>query len=501
MCIKKSLLRHHFLHSKRAMSLRPQHVHIICVILFFSTFLCRGWAGDVSLAEAETEASIPTLPLYANPLLQCETAFPTPGDILPLNDPVYSVITCHVSPEVLEKLIINDHRCVVNVSLVGYVNGPERQAILALFQLQTIPIHSHRSPASLVLSFSFSGVASYFAGSVPTRLKIIYSISIGAEFVGQTSTVIYLTDLSQELLETILQSKGLALPSSFDPSQLQKTYDFIEIGTSSFDTLIEKAYNNQSGLSIEPLACHQNLLPNKPNVIKVNAGIDSRRAETEEELRSVVLCSLYYLDPEYIQLYISNAEDEQMRYLNGLSSFGSIQPAVLAYELLLYGHKRAAVPFLSLAQVLFQYQIRAVHVLKLDCEGHDAGILLSYLDFVSRYSLELPCVIQYESIVHASNREELGEVMQTLLSKDLDFAVYSFSYATGDRYAVRKTCSLEEISALSNLLTPDFLLMLSACRDDAHDWSSACCTVGSADYDVGEYADLPKEECIFVQHI
>ena len=56
-------------------------------------------------------------------------------------------------------------------------------------------------------------------------------------------------------------------------------YDFIEIGTSDFDTLIQKCSDDSVGLSIEPLKSHLDRLLNKPNVKKarkpVNIGIRS----------------------------------------------------------------------------------------------------------------------------------------------------------------------------------------------------------------------------------
>ena len=45
-------------------------------------------------------------------------------------------------------------------------------------------------------------------------------------------------------------------------------YNFVEIGTSDFDTLIEGADDEQVGLSIEPIAYYLNKLPDKKNVKK-----------------------------------------------------------------------------------------------------------------------------------------------------------------------------------------------------------------------------------------
>jgi hypothetical protein len=49
-------------------------------------------------------------------------------------------------------------------------------------------------------------------------------------------------------------------------------YDFIEIGTAFFDTLIEKA-TDERGLSVEPISEYLDKLPNKPNVTKINGAV------------------------------------------------------------------------------------------------------------------------------------------------------------------------------------------------------------------------------------
>ena len=50
-------------------------------------------------------------------------------------------------------------------------------------------------------------------------------------------------------------------------------YDFIEIGTSDFHTLIESATDKTIGLSIEPIKTYLDRLPNKENVFKVQAAV------------------------------------------------------------------------------------------------------------------------------------------------------------------------------------------------------------------------------------
>ena len=54
---------------------------------------------------------------------------------------------------------------------------------------------------------------------------------------------------------------------SFDNMKLEN-YNFIEIGTSNFDTLIEKANDDTMGISVDAVKYYIDQLPEKPNVKK-----------------------------------------------------------------------------------------------------------------------------------------------------------------------------------------------------------------------------------------
>ena len=58
-------------------------------------------------------------------------------------------------------------------------------------------------------------------------------------------------------------------------------YDFIEIGTSDFHTLIESATDKTIGLSIEPIKTYLDRLPNKENVLKVQAAVSDSDSTIE----------------------------------------------------------------------------------------------------------------------------------------------------------------------------------------------------------------------------
>src|SRR5437660_342649 len=66
-------------------------------------------------------------------------------------------------------------------------------------------------------------------------------------------------------------------------------FDFIEIGTSDFNTLIQSS-EDERGLSIEPIKTYLDRLPDKKNVQKLNIAISNKLGT----------CKVYYMSEEDI---------------------------------------------------------------------------------------------------------------------------------------------------------------------------------------------------------
>ena len=73
-----------------------------------------------------------------------------------------------------------------------------------------------------------------------------------------------------------------------------KHYDFIEIGTSDFDTLIESSDDNMVGLSIEPIKYYLDRLPNKKNVKKIQLAVSDVDGDID----------IYYIPDEKIKEHV-----------------------------------------------------------------------------------------------------------------------------------------------------------------------------------------------------
>jgi FkbM family methyltransferase len=141
-------------------------------------------------------------------------------------------------------------------------------------------------------------------------------------------------------------------------------YDFIEVGTSDFRTLIQTCKDNEIGLSIEPIKIYLDSLPDKPNVTKVNCAISNINGTID----------VYYVKPEDIIKY------NLPNWVRGCNSINKPHPTVLN----LLGDKHDSVITKEVVQVINWsrlvdiYKIESIKYLKIDTEGHDGLILDDY---------------------------------------------------------------------------------------------------------------------------
>ena len=133
-------------------------------------------------------------------------------------------------------------------------------------------------------------------------------------------------------------------------------YDFIEIGTCDYHTIIEGC-NNERGLSIEPIKEYLDKLPNKPNVIKINAAIS--------DFDGVV--DVFWVTPE-----------DQEKGLSHTKGWGTIITPHRWHQDtgILSRFKCEAISWPTLAR---KYDVSSVGFVKIDTEGHDCIIVNSIL--------------------------------------------------------------------------------------------------------------------------
>ena len=163
-------------------------------------------------------------------------------------------------------------------------------------------------------------------------------------------------------------------------------YDFLEIGTSCFDTMLETAQPGETGLSVEPLKFYLDRLPDKIGCIKIPVAIS-----TVDEFSMV---EVFYIPENVIR------ERNLHHGLLGCNSIGAPHLQHRNQNLLdvVQTYKVRSVPIRWLFET---YAIESVKTLKIDTEGCDAEILLQLHNYIltdGKFS-QWPKSIQFESNV------------------------------------------------------------------------------------------------------
>ena len=168
-------------------------------------------------------------------------------------------------------------------------------------------------------------------------------------------------------------------------------YDFIEIGTADFDTLVEQDWpKDVQGICVEPRAELLDNLIERVNVIKVNAAISADDG----------FAPLYYVEIEDIPEKIIKDTGTVARHLHGLSSLYHLHPGILmqveAGDIAESAVKEQLVPIMSWPTFASTYDIASIGYLKIDAEGPDIVILRQYFEYCEKNPRCLADVIEFE---------------------------------------------------------------------------------------------------------
>jgi len=180
-----------------------------------------------------------------------------------------------------------------------------------------------------------------------------------------------------------------------------KNYDFIEIGTSDFDTLIETSNDNTVGISIEPIKYYINRLPDKQNIIKVQAALSTTDGEVD----------VYYIEDSKIEV------NNLPWWVRGSNSINNPHPFAIKelgeelYNSLVTIEK---VPTISWKTLIDSYNVGSVDYLKIDTEGHDHIIFRDFLDYCKEHSFPIPSKITLEYHDGVSNKVEIDKLVSEL---------------------------------------------------------------------------------------
>ena len=164
---------------------------------------------------------------------------------------------------------------------------------------------------------------------------------------------------------------------------MYKDLDFLEIGTSDFDTLLQKSSDTTVGMSVEPIKKYLDNLPDKDNVIKVNMAV---KAKNRDEV-----CQVFYIPDNVI------SERGLPSFLRGCNSINEYHPLHRNLNLTDFV-QRDDVQQVDISTLLTQNNIRKIGFLKIDTEGGDCYILNDLISYLTEKSVEYyPQEILFES--------------------------------------------------------------------------------------------------------
>lgn len=180
-------------------------------------------------------------------------------------------------------------------------------------------------------------------------------------------------------------------------------YDYVEIGTSDFDTEIQKE-DGKIGLSIEPIRYYLDRLPDKPNCTKLNLAV-SDHAGT---------CKVNYVSEEEMEKH------QFPWWVRGCNAINSYHPQV-AEMCRNLGFDISRVITSDTVEVVTLFKILSelsgVYFLKIDTEGHDVVILSQFAKDIKNNAM-WPHVIKFESN-HLTSESDVTRIIDTFAAYDL----------------------------------------------------------------------------------
>jgi hypothetical protein len=188
-------------------------------------------------------------------------------------------------------------------------------------------------------------------------------------------------------------------------------YDFIEIGTSNFDTLIQTCDSTTKGISVDAVKYYIDELPNKENCIKLNLGISNVNT----------VLNVYYIPEEIIEKH------KLPGWFKGCNCINTFHPLHIKHNVT-HLCKIDQVKVITPSELFYQNKVKTVSLLKVDTEGHDCIILNSlylYIKYLDKAFY--PRKIRFETNEH-TKRSDVDEVISLYMS--IGYKIQSRGYDT-----------------------------------------------------------------------
>lgn len=145
-------------------------------------------------------------------------------------------------------------------------------------------------------------------------------------------------------------------------------FDYIDIGTSDFDTSLDIRKEGQTILLVEPIKYYLDKLPNGKDIYKANYAISNNNIGGK----------MFYIKEEYIKQY------GMPSWLRGCNSYGKPHPTVVRFFKELKFPMEQFVSIEEVKSITFndlikKFKITSIGFLKIDTEGYDHIILKEVL--------------------------------------------------------------------------------------------------------------------------
>lgn len=188
-------------------------------------------------------------------------------------------------------------------------------------------------------------------------------------------------------------------------------YDFIEIGTSNFDTYIQNATDQSIGISVEPILDYLNQLPDKPFIKKLNCAVSKNNIEENLEV--------FYVPENIIQ------EHNLPWYIKGCNAVGDYHKQHVWLNVTHLVEKKL-IKAIPIGKLFTDNNVTGCDILKVDTEGSDSDILLHLVNFLKLQDKSVyPKKIIFESNV-LTPKEKVDNAVNACLN--IGYKIENYTY-------------------------------------------------------------------------
>jgi hypothetical protein len=238
--------------------------------------------------------------------------------------------------------------------------------------------------------------------------------------------------------------------------QKKKKLDFLEIGTSDFDTCIqavdsmmysldEEDAPKYTGISIDAISSYLNKLPNLKSVLKINSAVIPSAGKqpivganfltniSSYEIHDDWYWESVYFIPDFV---IHALFSDTYYWLRGIAEVGVASPHSASYLLKVPASPaliiKEFIPTMKIGYLLSlitEYYPDGVNLLKVDIEGMDQSVIYDALLFYYHHQVSIqtasyfsapiqqigykwPCVLFFETVTYIEDRSGIGTVIE-----------------------------------------------------------------------------------------